>query len=99
MFTSTSMGFDVAQKANIRFGRTREESQKLLDQTTAAEAVVSRELDFSGIEDVAGILNSATSGKLLTIAELCSVRRTLKAARELFEELQDLAVDGHSSDR
>ncbi|XP_038893645.1 endonuclease MutS2 isoform X2 [Benincasa hispida] len=98
-FTSTSMGFDVAQKANVRFGRTREESQKLLDQTTAAEAVVSIQLDFSGIEDVSGILNSASSGKLLTIAELCSVRRTLKAARELFEKLQALAVGGHSSDR
>lgn len=93
------MGFDVAQKANVYFGRTREESQKLLDQTTAAEAVVSRHLDFSGIEDVSGILDSATSGKLLTIAELCSVRRTLKAARELFEKLQALAVGGHSSDR
>ncbi|XP_022994333.1 uncharacterized protein LOC111490087 [Cucurbita maxima] len=99
-FTSTSMGFDVAHNANIRFGRTKEESQKLLDQTTAAEAVViSRQLDFSGIEDVSGILNSATSGKLLTIAELCSVRRSLKAARELFEELQALAGDGRSSDR
>uniref|UniRef100_A0A9I9CF03 Smr domain-containing protein n=1 Tax=Cucumis melo TaxID=3656 RepID=A0A9I9CF03_CUCME len=100
-FTSTSMGFDVAQKADVRFGRTREESQKLLDQTTAAEAVVStsRRLDFSGIEDVSGILNSAISGKLLTMAELCSVRRTLKAARELFEELQALDVGNHSSDR
>lgn len=93
------MGFDVAQKANIRIGRTREESQKLLDQTAAAEAVVSRQLDFSGIEDVSGILNSATSGKLLTVAELCSVRRTLKAARELFEELEALAAGGQSSDR
>lgn len=61
--------------------------------------MVSRHLDFSGIEDVSGILDSATSGKLLTIAELCSVRRTLKAARELFEKLQALAVGGHSSDR
>lgn len=46
-------------------------------------------LDFSGIDDISGIVNSAVSGNLLTVSELCAVRRTLRAARTLFERLKD----------
>ncbi|XP_015889192.3 uncharacterized protein LOC107424019 [Ziziphus jujuba] len=95
-FTSTSMGLSTSRKAGIPLGRSREESQKLLDQTTAAVAAMEmmrhRPLDFSGIKEVSGIVNSAASGELLTVKELCAVRRTLSAARGLFEKLEDLAM-------
>ncbi|KAM6550303.1 hypothetical protein CsatB_000111 [Cannabis sativa] len=95
VFTSTSMGFSTAQNARIPFGRSREESQKLLDQTVAATKVVevmgSKPSDFSAIEDVSEILKSASSGELLTIKEICEIRRTLMAARALYEKLDELA--------
>ncbi|XP_062096696.1 uncharacterized protein LOC133802411 isoform X2 [Humulus lupulus] len=103
VFTSTSMGFSTAQSAAIPFGCSREESQKLLDQTVAATAVVeamgSRPSDFSAIEDVSEVLNSAASGELLTIKELCAVSRTLMAARALYEKLNELASSDDCKDR
>ncbi|KAK7362856.1 hypothetical protein VNO77_04980 [Canavalia gladiata] len=89
-FTSTSMGSAAALDARLPFGRTLRESQKLLDQTSAARLVTER-LDFSGIDDLTEILDVTTSGHLLTIRELCSVRRTLAAARELFDHLKRFA--------
>ncbi|XP_057996697.1 uncharacterized protein LOC110635112 isoform X1 [Hevea brasiliensis] len=90
VFTSTSMGYSVTQNAAIPIGKSLQESRKLLDQTAAALAVTqSGTLDFSGIEDISGIVNSAVSGNLLTVSELCAVRRTLRAARALFEGLKD----------
>lgn len=53
--------------------------------------VDSRTLDFSGIEDVSEIVDSAVSGELLTISELCTMRRTLRAAKALIEKLEHLA--------
>lgn len=44
-------------------------------------------LDLSGVEDISGIINSAVSGHLLTVSELCKVRRTLRAARDVLEQL------------
>uniref|UniRef100_A0A6N2LD70 Uncharacterized protein n=1 Tax=Salix viminalis TaxID=40686 RepID=A0A6N2LD70_SALVM len=46
-------------------------------------------LNFSGIEDITRILDSAVSGTLLTVGELCAVRRTLRAARAVLERLKD----------
>ncbi|KAJ1417640.1 Smr domain [Sesbania bispinosa] len=66
------------------------ESQKLLDQTSAAR-LITQPLDFTGIHDLTEILTVAVSGQLLTIPELCTVRRTLTAARELFDNLKHLA--------
>ncbi|KAJ4843120.1 hypothetical protein Tsubulata_002907 [Turnera subulata] len=89
-FTSTSMGHSITQAAAIPIGRTPEESQKLLDQTTAALAVLhSGPFDLSGVEDVTGILDRAVSGTLLTTGELCALRRTLRAARAVREQLMD----------
>ncbi|KAI4296721.1 hypothetical protein L6164_036655 [Bauhinia variegata] len=73
VFTSTSMGFDVAKNAELPLGRTQKESQKLLDQTTAAR-LITQPLDFSEIEDLTEILNFAASDQLLTIRELCRVQ-------------------------
>ncbi|XP_011027850.1 PREDICTED: uncharacterized protein LOC105128046 isoform X3 [Populus euphratica] len=89
-FTSTSMGQSITRNAKIPIGKSKEESQKLLDQTAAALAVMeSGPLDFSGIEDITRILDSAISGTLLTVGELCAVRRTLRAARAVLERLRD----------
>ncbi|KAL4626778.1 hypothetical protein ACB092_05G121800 [Castanea dentata] len=101
-FTSTTMGFSAAQKAKIPLGQTPEESHKLLDQTAAAASALmmmdSPPLDFSGIEDVSGILNSAASRELLSISELCAIRRTLRAAKLLFENLKQLVNTGDCSE-
>ncbi|XP_065615651.1 uncharacterized protein LOC111989695 isoform X2 [Quercus suber] len=101
-FTSTTMGFSAAQKAKIPLGQTPEESHMLLDQTAAAAAASammdSPPLDFSGIEDVSGILNSAVSRELLSISELCAIRRTLRAAKLLFENLKQLVNTGDCSE-
>ncbi|KAJ9690440.1 hypothetical protein PVL29_012870 [Vitis rotundifolia] len=87
-FTSTTMASAAARNGNVRLGRSRDESQKLLDQTTAA-VLFSRPLDFSGIEDVSEIVDSAVGGELVTVGELCAVKRTLKSAREVLELLED----------
>ncbi|KAJ6402073.1 hypothetical protein OIU84_014196 [Salix udensis] len=84
------MGQSITRNAKIPIGKSKEESQKLLDQTAAALAVMeSGPLNFSGIEDITRILDSAVSGTLLTVGELCAVRRTLRAARAVLERLKD----------
>lgn len=59
----------------------------------------SRTLDLSGIEDVSGIVDSAVSGQLLTLLELCAMRGTLRAAKRLSEKLEQLAANGDCSER
>ncbi|KAL9411302.1 hypothetical protein AB3S75_044988 [Citrus x aurantiifolia] len=79
------MGHAVVQKAQIPFGKSLEESQKLLNQTSAALAMMqSQPLDLSTIENIAGILNSAVSGQLLSLSEICAVQRTLRASHSAF---------------
>lgn len=95
-FTSTSMGLAAAQSAGIPLGRTPTDSRRLLDQTCAALAVP-RPLDFSGIEDVSRIVEASVAGRMLTIAELCSVRRTLRSAGSLIQQLEEIALSTTSS--
>nr|KYP76263.1 MutS2 protein [Cajanus cajan] len=83
------MGSAAALNARLPVGRTRRESQRLLDQTSAAR-LVAEPLDFSGIHDLTEILDVATSGHLLTARELCTVRRTLSAARDLYLPLLEI---------
>lgn len=92
------MGFSVARNGNVPLGRSRDESQKLLDQTKAA-SLLPRPLDFSGIEDLSGIVNSSVSGEMITVGDICAVRRTLRAARALLEQLEEIPLVGGSSDR
>ncbi|XP_058730842.1 uncharacterized protein LOC131602690 [Vicia villosa] len=99
-FTSTSMGASAANNARLPIGRTPHDSQKLLDQTSAARLIIHQQkLDFSEIHDLTDILSVAVSGQLLTIPELCTVRRTLAAARELFHTLTHLASEANHSHR
>ncbi|XP_042026945.1 endonuclease MutS2-like isoform X2 [Salvia splendens] len=93
-FTSTSMGLAAAQSARIPLGRTPTETRRLLDQTSAA-LTMPRPLDFSGIQDVSQIVDASVAGTMLMIGELCSVRRTLRSARSLIQQLEEIA--SHSS--
>lgn len=97
-FTSTSMGLKAAQSASVPLGRTPGESRRLLDQTSAAVAI-SRPLDFSGIEDVSPIVEASVSGGMLSIGELCSVRRMLRSARSLTEQLEEISAESNSRER
>ncbi|KAJ9563074.1 hypothetical protein OSB04_008234 [Centaurea solstitialis] len=89
-FTSTAMGFSAARDALLPIGRTPEESRRLLDQTSAAFAL-RLPPDFSGIEDVSEIVQSSAAGQLLSIREICAVKRTLRSARDLFQHLTKIS--------
>lgn len=94
-FTSTSMGLGAALDAGIPIGKTPAESRKLLDQTAAAAlAAESCRWDLSGVEDVSAVVESARKGELLTVGEICTVRRMLSAARKVGEELEAAAAAG-----
>ncbi|KAI3456274.1 hypothetical protein Pfo_012937 [Paulownia fortunei] len=97
-FASTSMGLTAAQSASIPLGRSPSESRRLLAQTSAAVAI-SRPLDFSGIEDVSPIVDASVAGEMLSIGELCSVRRTLRSARSLIEQLEERSSHCNSYQR
>ncbi|KAL2524188.1 DNA mismatch repair protein MutS [Abeliophyllum distichum] len=97
-FTSTSMGLAAAQKYRIPLGRSPDESRRLLDQTSAAVAI-SQQLNFPGIEDVSAVVNTAVAGGMLSIRELCSVQRTLRAIRALLEQLEEISARNDLSNR
>ncbi|KAL8268193.1 hypothetical protein R6Q59_001991 [Mikania micrantha] len=90
-FTSTTMGCSAAGNGLVPLGRSPEESRRLLDQTSAAFAL-HLPPNFSGIEDVSELVESSVSGRLLSIGEICAVKRTLRSARGLFEQLQKISL-------
>lgn len=92
------MGFSAAKSAHLPIGGTQRESQRLVDQTSAAR-LVSPPVDFSGIEDLTEIVKVATLGQVLSVGELCRVCRSLRAARGLFQKLQELSLVGGSPER
>ncbi|CAM8903238.1 unnamed protein product [Rhodiola kirilowii] len=87
-FTSTSMGRFAAENGNVVIGRSLEESQMLLEQTNSATRLFGKELDFSGIEDVNGIVCRAVDGEVLSVGELCALGRTLRSAKGLIEQIE-----------
>lgn len=73
---------------------------KLLNQTAAAVlAAEAGPWDFSEIEDVTPIIDASANGQMLTVGEICRVRRTLVAARTAAEKLEaaGLAAGGTDS--
>ncbi|XP_071736182.1 uncharacterized protein [Rutidosis leptorrhynchoides] len=86
-FTSTTMAGTAALNGQVPIGRTPDESRKFLNQTSAAFALPLPP-DFSGIEDVSVIVEAAVSGQLLSIREICAVKRTLQSAKVLFVQLE-----------
>ncbi|KAK9152729.1 hypothetical protein Sjap_000209 [Stephania japonica] len=99
-FTSTTMALSLARNSRIPLGQTLDQSQTLLDQTTAA-LLLPRPLDFSGIDDVTEIVRGCVGGDLKSISELCAVKRTIGSARAVFEELLGISSndDDESFDR
>lgn len=85
-FASTSMGISLASSGKVLIGRSQPESQVLLNQTAAVSSL-SSPLDFTGIEDVNDILSAALSGSACRCHDLCLVRGTLSAARNLCDKL------------
>ncbi|KAL9408763.1 hypothetical protein AB3S75_047196 [Citrus x aurantiifolia] len=86
------MGHAIVQKAQIPFGKSLEESQKLLNQTSAALVMMqSQPLDLPTIENIAGILNSVVSGQLLSLSEICAVQRTLRVLNNVWKKLTGAA--------
>ncbi|KAL9686940.1 hypothetical protein QQ045_031335 [Rhodiola kirilowii] len=98
-FTSTSMGRFAAENGNVAIGRSLEESQMLLEQTNSATRLLlfGKELDFSGIEDVNGIVCRAVDGEVLSVGELCALWRTLRSAKGLVEQIEAVTVSHGSS--
>ncbi|KAL4585605.1 hypothetical protein LXL04_010228 [Taraxacum kok-saghyz] len=90
-FTSTTMGTSAAREGLVPIGRSPDESRRLLNQTSAAVALPSPP-DFSGIEDVSDIIKSSVARQLLSIGEICAVKRTLRSARVLFEQLKKISL-------
>ncbi|KNA03291.1 hypothetical protein SOVF_210620 [Spinacia oleracea] len=91
-FISTTMGHSLARNGSIPMGRNLDESQRLLAQTTAALGLPSP-LNFSGVNDVSDIVETAASGVVLSIGELCSVKRTLRSAKRLLQQLLQYSSD------
>lgn len=90
VFTSTTMARSVARRGGIPIGKSREESQKLLNQTTAA-VDFPHQLDFSAVEDISEIVRSSVAGLLVSVRELCAVKRTLKSATDLLAKLKEVS--------
>lgn len=92
------MARSAALIASVPMGRTLDESQRLLDQTSAALALP-EPLDFSGVDDVSAIVDSAASGDVLTIRQLCLVKRTLIAAQKVMHQLMAVSSNSDSPER
>ncbi|XP_011625477.1 uncharacterized protein LOC18423139 [Amborella trichopoda] len=92
-FTSTTMAMNLSINGNVPSGQNQEESEKLLDQTSAS-VELPNPLDFSNIQDLTEILNTSISGKLCTIQELCTVSQTLRSAKRVLNQLMEISSDG-----
>ncbi|CAN8320515.1 unnamed protein product [Cochlearia groenlandica] len=93
-FASTSMGLSATKNSEIRVGNSPGESNRLLDETAAALAVMEsqhRRLGLSEIQDLSEIVERSMSGQVLTVRELCAVRSTLIAAKSAFKKLGEAA--------
>ncbi|CAM0901764.1 unnamed protein product [Alopecurus aequalis] len=92
-FAATAAGRVACAEGRVPVGRSREESERLLEQTAAAAALLSSSapLDFGGVGDVSPVVAAAARGRLLAVREICGVGRSLRAARGVFEELKALA--------
>ncbi len=84
-FACTPMGILVAR--DLPIGASVDESEELQAQTEAARSL-STPLNFSGIEDLRGIVAGAISGNVCTVTQLCAVKKTLSSARRLHDQVQ-----------
>jgi allantoinase/DNA mismatch repair protein MutS2 len=91
-FAATAAGRAACVEGRVAVGRSRGESEGLIEQTAAA-VLLSAPLDFAGVEDVSAIVAAATGGRLLAVRQICAVGRSVQAARGLFGQLQSLAEE------
>ncbi|KAL3678061.1 hypothetical protein R1sor_021017 [Riccia sorocarpa] len=85
-FASTPMGRSISIDGNLTIGSSQAESEELLDQTTAALGLM-KPLDFSGIQNLQGIVGDALSGNVCQIKDFISIRSTLVAVQRLYNQL------------
>ncbi|GJN01299.1 hypothetical protein PR202_ga18555 [Eleusine coracana subsp. coracana] len=89
-FATTAAGRAACGKGRVPVGRSRAESERLIEQTAAA-VLLSAPLDFGGVEDVSAVVAAAAGGRLLSVREICGVGRSIRAARQVFDQLHRLA--------
>lgn len=93
-FAATAAGRAACGDGRVPVGRSREESERLLEQTAAAAALLSSSssapLDFGGVGDVSAVVAAAARGRLLAVREICGVGRSLRAARGVFDQVKGL---------
>ncbi|KAL5214261.1 hypothetical protein ABZP36_003413 [Zizania latifolia] len=88
-FTSTAAGRAACGEGRVPVRRSREESERLLEQTAAA--LLSAPLDSSGVEDLSAVVAAAAGGRLLSVREICGVGRSIPSARGVFDQLRRLS--------
>lgn len=91
-FASTAAGRAACGEGRVPVGRSREESERLLEQTAAA-ALLPAPLDFGGVEDVSSVIAAAAGARLLAVREICGVGRSIRAARRVFDQLKTLSEE------
>ncbi|EEC78264.1 hypothetical protein OsI_17950 [Oryza sativa Indica Group] len=91
-FASTAAGRAACGEGRVPVGRSREESERLLEQTAAA-ALLPAPLDFGGVEDVSSAIAAAAGARLLAVREICGVGRSIRAARRVFDQLKTLSEE------
>ncbi len=87
----TPMGILVSREGYLPIGASVDGSEELQAQTEAARSL-STPLNFSGIEDLRGIVAGALSGNVCTVTQLCAVKKTLSSARRLHDQVQQVRV-------
>ena len=96
-FAATAAGRAACGEGRVPVGRSREESERLLEQTAAA-SLLSAPLDFDGVGDVSAVVAAAARGRLLAVREICGVGRSLRAARGVFDQgkrrAEEMPADG-----
>ncbi|KAF7005249.1 hypothetical protein CFC21_020384 [Triticum aestivum] len=91
-FAATAAGRAACGEGRVPVGRSREESERLLEQTAAA-SLLTAPLDFGGVGDVSAVVAAAARGRLLAVREICGVGRSLRAARGVFDQVKRLAEE------
>ncbi|KAM3391411.1 hypothetical protein ACQJBY_012849 [Aegilops geniculata] len=91
-FAATAAGRAACGEGRVPVGRSREESERLLEQTAAA-SLLSAPLDFGGVGDVSAVVAAAARGRLLAVREICGVGRSLRAARGVFDQVKSLTEE------
>lgn len=89
-----------ASSTGLLVPTTRAESERLLAETrevSLLEYALCKPLNFSGVHDVAPLVQLAEKGKMLTGKQLISVAETLRAARNIRRHIEAAVPPGASA--